>query len=292
MRKLAFKQVDVFTQKPFFGNPVAVVFGAEELDSAKMQRIAAWMNLSETTFVLPPSVPNASYRLRIFTPRGEVPFAGHPTIGSAHAVIEQGLLSNTDSSLIQECGAGLLRLTIERKASETMIFVDAPIAKFQDVDEASLVLIPRALGVNPRGGTLPQIVDVGPRWLIVDLGASDIVQTLKPNLEQIAYLSESLRIVGITVFGRDNDSLSALKVRSFAPIAGIAEDPVCGSGNASVAAYLDHWGIRFSGKLEYIASQGRELGRDGYVSVRVNLQSHQVSIGGHAITCITGELHV
>ena len=282
----------MFTEKPFFGNPVAVVFGAEELDSAKMQRIAAWMNLSETTFVLPPSVPNASYRLRIFTPRGEVPFAGHPTIGSAHAVIEQGLLSNTDSSMIQECGAGLLRLTIERRASETSLFVDTPIAQFQDVDEASLNLIPRALGVNPQGDTLPQIVDVGPKWLIVDLGVSDIVQTLKPNLEQIAYLSESLRIVGITVFGRDNDSLSVLKVRSFAPIAGIAEDPVCGSGNASVAAYLDDWGIRFSGRIEYIASQGRELGRDGYVSVRVNLQSHQVSIGGYAITCITGELHV
>lgn len=291
MRKIAFKQVDVFTKKPFCGNPVAVVLGAEGFAAEEMQRIAAWTNLSETTFVLPPSVPNASYRLRIFTPRCEVPFAGHPTIGSAHAVVEQGLVSNTASSLIQECRAGLLRLTIERQAGETMIFVDAPVATLRDVDAVSLDAIPQALGVSPREGTIPQIVDVGPRWLIVDLAAGDVVRTLQPSLEQIARLSDSLRIAGITVFGRTNDARSALKVRSFAPIAGVSEDPVCGSGNASVAAYLDHWGIRFAGKLEYVASQGRELGRDGYVSVRVDLQSHQVSIGGHAVTCITGELY-
>jgi PhzF family phenazine biosynthesis protein len=292
VQKLAFKQVDVFTRIPFLGNPVAVVLGAEGLDSKEMQRIAAWTNLSETTFVLPPSGPNVTYRLRIFTPRGELPFAGHPTIGSAHAVIEHGLVSDTASSLVQECGAGLLRLTIERQGTERMIFVDAPLAKLQDVDAVSLDAIPRALGARPREETIPQIVDVGPKWLIVDLGTSDIVQNLKPNLEQITHLSESMRIVGITVFGRTGDSKEILKVRSFGPIAGVFEDPVCGSGNASVAAYLDHWGIRFSGKLDYIASQGREIGRDGYVSVRVNLQSHEVSIGGHAVTCVTGELRV
>lgn len=228
-----------------------------------MRRIAAWTNLSETTFVLPPSVPKADYRLRIFTPRGETPFAAHPTIGSAHAVIEHGLVSNSADSLVQECGVGLLRLTVERRGTEQMIFVDAPVAQFSDVDAVHLDTISLAVDANPRKDTPPQIVDVGPRWLIMDLGLGDAVQALYPHMEQIACISASLRIAGITVFGRSTDPKVAVQVRSFAPIAGILEDPVCGSANACVAAYLDHWGVRFSGKLEYVASQGRELGRDG-----------------------------
>lgn len=292
MRKFTFRQVDVFTKKPFLGNPVAVVLGAEGLAAEEMQSIAAWTNLSETTFVLPPSVRHADYRLRIFTPRGEIPFAGHPIIGSAHAVIEHGLVSNSADSLVQECGVGLLRLTVERRVTEQMIFVDAPGATFADVDAAHLDMIPLALDAHPRQDTPPQIVDVGSRWLIIDLGSGDAVQALHPNMEQIAHVSASLGIAGITVFGRSTDARTAVQVRSFAPLAGILEDPVCGSGNACVAAYLDRWGVRFAGKLEYVASQGRELGRDGYVFVRVNLQSHQVSIGGHAVTCVSGEMHV
>jgi PhzF family phenazine biosynthesis protein len=292
VRKFSFRQVDVFTKKPFLGNPVAVVLGADGLAAEEMQRIAAWTNLSETTFVLPAPVSTADYQLRIFTPRGEIPFAGHPTIGSAHAVMEQGLRSQTVDSLVQECGVGLVRLTVEGQAAEQMIFFDAPAAKFSDVDAVHLEAIPFALAASPRQDAPPQIVEVGPRWLIVDLGSGDAVQALRPQMEQIVRLSESLRIAGITVFGRSVDPKAAVKVRSFAPIAGVLEDPVCGSGNASVAAYLDHWGVRFDGALEYVASQGRELGRDGYVSVRVNLQSHQVSIGGHAVTCVRGEIHV
>jgi hypothetical protein len=124
--------------------------------------------------VLPPSVPKADYRLRIFTPRGETPFAGHPTIGSAHAVIEHGLVSNSADSLVQECGVGLLRLTVERRGTEQMIFVDAPVAQFSDVDAVHLDTISLAVDANPRKDTPPQIVDVGPRWLIMDLGLGDV----------------------------------------------------------------------------------------------------------------------
>jgi PhzF family phenazine biosynthesis protein len=292
VQRLTFKQVDVFTKKPFFGNPVAVVFGAERLDADAMQRIAAWTNLSETTFVLPPSVPSADYRLRIFTPRGELPFAGHPTIGSAHAVLEQGMVSAAADSLVQECGAGLLKLTVERQETEKRIFVEAPQAAFREIGAAHLDELVLALGAQPQKGSHPRIVNVGPKWLIVDLGAGEVVHALTPNLEQVSRLSAALDITGITIFGQSTDPQSRLTVRSFAPIAGVPEDPVCGSGNACVGAYLDHARISFSGKLEYVASQGRELGRDGYVSVRVNPQSHQVSIGGYAVTCITGELRV
>ena len=164
MRTLPFKQVDVFTDKPFYGNPVAVVIGAQDLGAAAMQRIAAWTNLSETTFLLPATQAGASYKLRIFTPRQELPFAGHPTVGSAHAALESGFAKLVDGRLRQECGAGVLDLTVE----ESRIYVRAPVPKVHAV-EAPLFGKAQALRV-----------DVGPVWIVVDMGKAQAVDELVP----------------------------------------------------------------------------------------------------------------
>jgi PhzF family phenazine biosynthesis protein len=274
MKQLSFKQVDVFTAKPFFGNPVAVVIGAEGLESAAMQRIAAWTNLSETTFLLPPTKPEASYQLRIFTPRQELPFAGHPTVGSAHAAIESGFAKAVGGKLKQECGAGVLDLTVE----ENRIFVNAPQPKLSEV-QAPLFGKGRAIRV-----------DVGPIWIVADLGDAKAVDGLKPDMAAISALSKELKASGATVFGRTGDASAPLHVRSFAPAQGIPEDPVCGSGNISVAAYLRETGLLKEFGASYTARQGMQVGRDGRVQVRVSADA--IQIGGEAVTCVDGKLRV
>jgi len=274
MTQLSFKQVDVFTARPFYGNPVAVVIGAEGLDTSAMQRIAAWTNLSETTFLLPPAQPTASYKLRIFTPRRELPFAGHPTVGSAHAALESGFAKAVDGKLRQECGAGVLDLTVE----DARIFVNAPQPKIRRVD-APLFGVKSALRV-----------DVGPVWVVADMGDARAVDTLEPDMAAIAELSQALDASGATVFGRTGNAAMAFHVRSFAPAHGIPEDPVCGSGNIAVAAYLRETGLLKEFGPRYTARQGMQVGRDGRVQVRVSADS--IQIGGEAVTCVDGKLRV
>jgi PhzF family phenazine biosynthesis protein len=286
---LAFKQVDVFTQNPFFGNPVAVVLGAEKLSNADMQRIAAWTNLSETTFVLP-ALSAADYRLKIFTPRQELPFAGHPTIGSAHAVLESGIAAARDSRLRQECGAGVIELEIERVAGADRIFFHVPQPKITALEKNHAQRLMNALGC--RAGSLPEAlrVDVGVVWLVADLGASDAVARLNPKLDQVNALSAETQSAGITVFGRAQEDGARLHVRSFAPALGVSEDPVCGSGNASVAAYLAHTGgIKEIGS-NYLARQGMAVGRAGEIAVKIS--GSEIRIGGYAVTCVDGRLRL
>ena len=274
MTRLPFKQVDVFTGKPFFGNPVAVVIGAGSLETAQMQRIAAWTNLSETTFLLKPTQAGADYRLRIFTPRQELPFAGHPTVGSAHAALESGFAKARNGKLRQECGAGVLDLSLE----ERRIFVRAPVPKVS----------PAAV---PLFGTSPALrVDVGPVWIVVDLGDAGTVDELAPDMAAIAELSDSLNASGVTVFGRTGIRDEPIHVRSFAPAHGIPEDPVCGSGNISVAAFLRETGLLTELGSSYTARQGMQVGRDGRVAVRVSADA--IEIGGEAVTCVDGTLRV
>lgn len=274
MKQLPFKQVDVFTAKPFLGNPVAVVIGAESLGTEEMQRIAGWTNLSETTFLLPPTAPGASYRLRIFTPRRELPFAGHPTIGSAHAALESGFAKAVGGGLKQECGAGVLDLSVE----QGRIFVKAPAPKITPVD-APLFGKARALRV-----------DVGPVWVVVDLGDARNVDSLAPDMAAISALSNTLDASGATIFGRTGNADAPIHVRSFAPAHGIPEDPVCGSGNISVAAYLRETGLLKEFGPRYTARQGMQVGRDGRVQVRVSGEA--IHIGGDAVTCVDGKLRV
>jgi len=267
---LRFKQVDVFTAKPFLGNPVAVVIGAEQLDRAQMQRIAGWTNLSETTFLL--SSAKADYRLRIFTPRHELPFAGHPTIGSAHAALESGFVSKK-RKLVQECGAGLIELSVE---DDGRIFLKGPPPKLQRLDGT----IPSV----PLKASSPVLkVDVGPIWVVGEMRDARALAALKPDMTALAEWSQSLGVTGATVFAPSGESASAIHVRSFAPAHAIPEDPVCGTGNLSVAAFVEK---RFG--VEYVARQGMQMGRDGRVTVRV--RDEGVYLGGHAVTCVDGTI--
>lgn len=267
---LRFKQVDVFTAKPFLGNPVAVVIGAEELDSAQMQRIAGWTNLSETTFLLKSS--KADYRLRIFTPRHELPFAGHPTIGSAHAALESGFVPGK-KKLVQECGAGLIELSVE---DDGRIFLKGPPPKIQRLDTT----IP---SVALKSSSPILKVDVGPIWVVGEMSDARALAALKPDMTAIAEWSLALGASGTTVFAASGESSSAIHVRSFAPAHAIPEDPVCGTGNLSVAAFV---GKRFG--AEYVARQGMQMARDGRVTVRV--RDEGVYLGGHAVTCVDGTI--
>jgi PhzF family phenazine biosynthesis protein len=269
MEKLSFKQVDVFTDRPFFGNPVAVVIGAEQLDAQQMQRIACWTNLSETTFLLESKV--ADYRLRIFTPRQELPFAGHPTIGSAHAALEAGFVPRK-AALKQECGAGLIDLAVEKAG----IFLRGPQARVSDVRKTL-----------PFASKLLRI-DLGPVWVVGEMADARKLATLEPDMAALALFSLDHEATGVTLFAPSDDGETAIHVRSFAPAHGIPEDPVCGSGNLSVAAYLKQTNQVNRFGERYVARQGMQLGRDGRVSVRI--EADGIRIGGHAVTCVEGKI--
>ena len=269
MKTLSFKQVDVFTDKPFLGNPVAVVIGAEGLDAGQMQRIACWTNLSETTFLLKSEV--ADYRLRIFTPRQELPFAGHPTIGSAHAALESGFVPRKES-LKQECGAGIIELSVEDEG----IFLKGPQARIGDVHKKL-----------PFASKLLR-VDVGPVWVVGEVADSRALAALQPDMAALADFSHDVEATGVTVFAPSGEKGAAIHVRSFAPAHGIAEDPVCGSGNLSVGHYLKSTSQVGRFGQRYVARQGMQLGRDGRVAVRI--EPDAIRIGGHAVTCVEGGL--
>jgi PhzF family phenazine biosynthesis protein len=269
-----FRQVDVFASRPFLGNPVAVVIDAAGLDTADMQRIASWTNLSETTFLLPSRV--ADYRLRIFTPRQELPFAGHPTIGSARAAIDTGFAVPRDGRLRQECGAGVLDLGLEGRN----LFVKAPQPKIEEIQNVA-----SAFGVPLAAGAELIKVNVGPVWLVGEMSDAAALAALQPDMTGLAKWTTSLAATGLTVFAPSGEADCALHVRSFAPAHGVNEDPVCGSGNISVAAYLRH---RRRAPQQYVARQGMQLGRDGRVAMRVG--EAEIWLGGEAVTCVEGTL--
>ena len=281
-----FAQVDVFAQRPFGGNPVAVVLDGEDFSSEDMQRFARWTNLSETTFVLPPTHAEASYRVRIFTPRQELPFAGHPSIGTAHAVLEAGLAApNAQGGLVQECAAGLLPLRIDLSGSQRQLFVRIPQARHQSLDAALQQQLTTALGADI---TPAECVNVGPTWIVAGLNSGAAVRALQPDLSALADLSRATGAVGISVYGRDGSGEVDLVVRSFVPADGIPEDPVCGSGNGAIAAYLHSHGALPN--RTYCTSQGREIGYDGRVHLHID-DEDRIWIGGTASTAIEGVLN-
>jgi len=289
LRTSAFKQVDVFTSTRFAGNPLAVILDAEGLPDADMQRIAAWTNLSETTFVLPPTQAAASYRVRIFTPRTELRFGGHPSVGTAHALIEAGRI-DPDKPLVQECAAGLLPLRLAGDGNDRRIFVRAPPARVHPPDARIGAAVWHALAIEPRAAHPPRIVDNGLNWIICDLGDEPTVRTLAPDMAALASLSVEAAAIGICAFGRAQDQDYQIVVRAFAPADGVPEDPVTGSANAAIGAYLLATGQLDAIGTSYRASQGRELGRDGCVDVCVDAASGAIEIGGRSATCLDGTL--
>jgi len=286
-----FLQLDVFASRLFDGNPLAVVIGAEGLDGQAMQRIARWTNLSETTFLLPPSTPQADYRVRIFTPRQELPFAGHPSVGSAYAAIEAGLVDAGKTALIQECAAGLLPVQVIGQGPTRIIHVQAPPARMHAVDDARRAQLASALQVELAGEEVV-LVDNGPHWLLCQLGEAATVRALKPDMGALAEICTRQHAVGVGVFGRERSGDAAMAVRAFCPADGIPEDPVTGSANAAIMAWLAARGDRDGYGLDYRASQGREVGRDGIVEVARDAASGAVTIGGACVIGVRGELRL
>lgn len=283
MKKRPFVQLDVFSSRAGRGNPLAVVFDADDLDTAGMQSMAAWLNLSETTFVLPPTQAGADYRVRIFTPRQELPFAGHPSVGTAHAVLLRRHVEPRDGRLVQECGAGLLPLRIEGGGGGR-IHVRAPRGRERPGD-ASAVL------ASLRGAALgllrPALVDNGPRWWCVELLDEATVRGLEPDLTAMASATTATGAVGVAVFARCPRDDFALVVRAFVPADGIPEDPVTGSANAAITAWMHANAVLPA--PNFVASQGREVGRDGYVECAVDADG-ETWIGGRTQTVVDGTI--
>ena len=279
--------VDVFTHRPLMGNPVAVVLDAEGLDDAAMQRIAAWTNLSETTFVLPATAPGAHYHLRIFTPRAELPFAGHPTLGSAHAVLQAGLAVPSAQMLVQQCGVGLVEIAVPSNWQDQGLSFRLPSATIDAAPDTDGLLAAITL---PSGIVAPPVVvNVGPRWVVLEAQSADEVLLLEPDLTALANYDRKHRTTGLTIFARNPAATgeSDIVVRTFVPADGIAEDPVCGSGNGAVAAYRQAQGQMQMGDI-YHASQGTAMGRDGVVDVRYGADG--IHIGGRCVTVVEGSL--
>jgi PhzF family phenazine biosynthesis protein len=288
--KRRFMQLDVFSRQPMKGNPLAVVVDAEGLDEATMRNFARWTNLSETAFLLPPTAPGADYRVRIFTPRQELPFAGHPSVGSAYVALEAGVVPAGKTRLIQQCAAGLLPVRIEGADAGRTIHVQAPPASVHPVDDALRASLGHALHGVLHDAQV-RLVNNGPRWLVCHLGDALAVRALQPDLPAIAALSLQHGVIGVSIFGREHASDASMAVRAFCPADNIPEDPVTGSVNAGIMAFLadgnDHtYGDR------YWASQGREVGCDGYVEVARDARDGSITIGGHCTMSIRGELEL
>ncbi|WP_394839849.1 PhzF family phenazine biosynthesis protein [Pendulispora rubella] len=290
---LPFKQVDVFTDRPFAGNPLAVIFGADDLTDSQMQRIANWTNLSETTFLLQPQNTAADYRLRIFSPRAELVFAGHPTVGSAHAALEAGVVTPKNGKLVQECAVGLVALTVQGDGAQRSIAFELPPARTRLLEEAEVAELEDILGAKVERAQAPRVVDVGPKWTIARLQDATLVRELNPDLGRMEAFDRRRGTTGVTLFGAHapsgRDDGPHLEVRSFAPAFGAPEDPVCGSGNGSVAVFLRDTGLVETIGRRYVASQGARLGRDGRVRVSID-EDGTVRLGGQCVTCVEGTL--
>jgi PhzF family phenazine biosynthesis protein len=276
MPDLLFQQVDVFSIEPFRGNPVAVVIGADHLSDRQMADFAKWTNLSETTFLLDPTTPQADYRVRIFTQVGELPFAGHPTLGTCHAWLTNGGTPRGDV-IVQECGLGLVPV---RRHERRLAFAAPALLRSGSLEEALLVRIAKGLRIE-RGAILDaQLIDNGPGWVAVQLGSRAEVLALDPDYAALNDLK--LGVVG--AWDAVQDGLEAqFEVRAFAMGVGVKEDPVTGSLNAGLAQWL----IGSSrAPRSYVASQGTALGRAGRIFV--DQVADDIWIGGVTKTIISG----
>ena len=276
-RPRAFAQVDVFASTPLGGNPVAVVLDAADLDDDRMAAFARWTNLSGTTFVLPPEDTGADYRLRIFTPGAELPFAGHPTLGSAHAWLEAGGVPRDPGVLVQACAAGPVR--VRRSGSPaSLAFAAPPTRRSGPLDDALLARVTAALGVSADAVVAHQWVDNGPGWLAVELPSAGAVLDLEPDLAAVPDLR-------VGVLGRHPEGHPLRwEVRAFAPALGMGEDPVTGSLNASLAQWLLREGRT---PPRYRVGQGRRVGRAGVLDVEQEADG-TVWVGGATTTLVRG----
>lgn len=304
MRARSFQQVDVFTHVAYRGNPLAVVLDGEGLSTEQMQRFTNWTNLSEATFVLPPTAEGAKagadYRVRIFCPGRELPFAGHPTLGTCHAWLSTGAKPKGEY-ILQECGAGLIRIRRDRVSDggvagdrDLLAFAAPPLRKSGPLDEADVAIIARGLGIDRSDVVHHAWCDNGPNWRAVMLASAEQVLAIKPDAGVLGGLD--IGVVGphgkVGVVARHAESMIAegidFEVRAFFPgVSGLAEDPVTGSLNAGIAAWLIGAGLA---PANYVARQGTALARDG--RVYVSKKGDDFWIGGGSVTCVQGTVRL
>ncbi|MFL6703745.1 MAG: PhzF family phenazine biosynthesis protein [Paraburkholderia graminis] len=288
-----FKQVDVFTSVPFKGNPLAVVFDADALSAAQMQAIAHWTNLSETTFLSKPTDPAADYRVRIFTTHGELPFAGHPTLGTAHALLESGYQPKQPGKLIQQCGVGLVELQSDSEgpgeAHGVWAFA-APPARVVPLPEQQYAALSAAMRSNAIDfSAAPSAVDNGAPWLIVRMNSARDCLALEPDAAALAHIVRAVGAHGVAAYGpHDAGGPATFEVRCLmvGGAFGVGEDPVTGSANAALAGLLSAQNLRPG--ASYTARQGTALGRAGQVFVRYDDANGKTWIGGSSVTVVDG----
>jgi PhzF family phenazine biosynthesis protein len=270
-----FAQVDVFSDTPYLGNALAVVLDGDGLSTEEMQRLAAWTNLSETTFVVAPTTPQADYAVQIFTTSSELPYAGHPTLGTCHAWLEAGGRPRDEEGIVQECAAGLINL---RRTPQGLAFRSLPSPRSGPVEEALVARIAAMLGIERRTVVDARWAVNGPEWIGVLLATAEEVLALRPGPVDL-----DLGVVGAYPPG----SPEAVEVRAFFPKDGqTAEDPVTGSLNAAIAPWLVATGrVTFP----YVASQGTALGRAGRLHISTD-DNGAVWVAGHTVTCVAGEV--
>ncbi len=284
MTNRRYLQLDVFSARAGAGNPLGVIVDCDGLDGEGMQAIAAWLNLSETIFFLPPS-EDASYHIRIFTPKGELPFAGHPSVGAAWAAVELGLAAPDDNGqLIQQCAAGLLPVQVQGGRWFRQIKVRSPQAERR---ELTLDALPEGLTALAKPSHGPELWNNGPDWWLLEAGSEAALRRYKPELAAIGAMPGRGKLAVYAAADRPDVGYQYV-VRAFAPGVGVNEDPVTGSANALVAAQLLTQG-RIKPGDQYLASQGRELGRNGEVRVQVDADSH-VWVGGEVQQVIAGQI--
>ena len=284
-----FVQLDVFAARPGDGNPLAVVLEADGLDEATMQAIARWTRLPETTFVLPPTDPAASYRLRIFSPRREVPFAGHPSIGSAHAVLDAGLATPRNGLLVQECAVGLLPVEVRGEGRERRLAVRAPRARVLEVGKPDDPRLGAALRGHVPGALPPVLMDGGRRWWLAELIDEASVRSLVPRWDAVSALARGHEAMGLCVFARCHGRDYDLVVRALVGQPAQVEDAASGAANATLAAWLHARGALPHADGRYVVSQGREVGHDARLELRVDADG-EVWSGGQMCTVVRGEL--
>jgi PhzF family phenazine biosynthesis protein len=274
LKRHKFHQLDVFTDTPYKGNPLAVVHDAQSMSDEQMASFARWTNLSETTFLLPPTDAAADYRVRIFTPGAELPFAGHPTLGSCSAWLAAGGTSRQPDMIVQECGVGLVNI---RRDGSRLAFAAPPLRRSGPVDSASLREVARALGLDDEDIVAHQWVDNGPGWCALMLRSAEQVLAVRPDMAALGDFRVGL--VAPQPEGSDTD----YEVRVFVPSFGIPEDPVTGSLNAGLAQWLIGEGLAAD---NYVARQGTVLGRAG--KVFIDRIGDDIWVGGDVVQCIEG----
>ena len=310
MKTRPFKQVDVFTATPYFGNPLAVVLDGSDLSDELMQRFAQWTNLSETTFVFPPTsaakAAGADYRVRIFTPGGELPFAGHPTLGTCHAWLQAGGQQQADDYVTQESQIGLVKI----RRDGTRLAFGAPPLKRSALSPSLLAHVAAALGLKAQQIVAAQMLDNGPVWLGLLLDSQNAVLQIQPNHMEIKNLGQKIGVVSIEqpqsstpLISRSNrearafgasekvsqgDNAPPVEVRAFAASIGVNEDPVTGSLNASLAQWLIADG---QAPASYVAAQGTCMGRAGRVFIEQDATG-QIWVGGQSVTCVDGTVRL